>query len=349
MFKAVVSGIGRAGLFAVAAWCVAGAVPPAAAQEVTLKVHHFLPPPSPAHAQFIQPWTERVTKASGGKLKFQIFPAMQLGGAPPGLFDQARDGVADIVWTLPSYTAGRFPLVEVFELPFMAGTATATAPAVQEFADKYLKDEFKEVKPLVFHCHAPGLFHVKEKPIIYFSDLQGLKIRAPTRSINEALKALGANPVGMPVPQVPQALTTGVIDGAVIPFEVANVLKVHELVKFHSIVPGFYTSVFIFAMNKAKYEGLPAELRKAIDDNSGLGLAKELGKVWDVAEKPGLEAAQKRNNRFNTMDGPELDKARTATQPVIDAWVKAATAKGLDGKKMLDEARALIAKYGKTS
>jgi TRAP-type C4-dicarboxylate transport system substrate-binding protein len=102
-------------------------------------------------------------------------------------------------------------------------------------------------------------------------------------------------------------------------------------------------------MNKAKYEGLPAELRKAIDDNSGLGLAKELGKVWDVAEKPGLEAAQKRNNRFNTMDGPELDKARTATQPVIDAWVKAATAKGLDGKKMLDEARALIAKYGKTS
>ncbi len=343
MRKALIAGFGAA----VAALAMAAGT--AQAQDVTLKIHHFLPPPSPAQAKFIQPWADRVTKASGGKLKFQIYPSMQLGGAPPGLFDQARDGVADIVWTLPSYTAGRFPLVEVFELPFMAGTASATAPAVQEFADKHLKDEFKEVKPLVFHAHAPGLFHVKSKPIIYFSDLQGLKIRAPTRSINDALKALGANPVGMPVPQVPQALTTGVIDGTVIPFEVANVLKVHELVKHHSIVPNFYTSVFIFAMNKAKYDGLPADLKKAIDDNSGLGLAKELGKVWDDAEKPGLEAAQKRGNSFNTMSGSELDKAKAATQPVIDNWVKTANGKGADGKKLLDEARSLIAKYGKTS
>lgn len=339
MRKALIAGFGAA--YAALAMTAGGA---AQAQEVTLKIHHFLPPPSTAQAKFIQPWADRVTKASGGKLKFQIFPSMQLGGAPPGLFDQARDGVADIVWTLPSYTAGRFPLVEVFELPFVTGTASATAPAVQEFADKHLKDEFKEVKPLVFHSHAPGLFHVKSKPIIYFSDLQGLKIRAPTRSINDALKALGANPVGMPVPQVPQALTTGVIDGAVIPFEVANVLKVHELVKYHSIVPNFYASVFIFAMNKAKYDGLPADLKKAIDDNSGLGLAKELGKVWDDAEKPGLEAAQKRGNSFNTMSGAELEKAKAATQPVIDNWVKTANGKGADGKKLLDEARALIAK-----
>jgi TRAP-type C4-dicarboxylate transport system substrate-binding protein len=316
----------------------------AEAQDVTLKVHHFLPPTAPAQKDFIQPWTERVTKASGGKLKFQIYPAMQLGGGPPGLFDQARDGVADIVWTLPSYTAGRFPLVEVFELPFITSTATATAPAVQEFAEKHLKDEFKEVQPLVFHSHAPGLFHVKAKPIIYFSDLQGLKIRAPTRSINDALKALGATPVGMPVPQLPQALSSGVVDGAVIPFEIAGALKIQELVKFHTIVPNFYTSVFIFAMNKAKYNSLPADLKKVLDANTGLTLAKELGKTWDAAEKPGLEAAQKSGNRFNTMDGSELDRAKTAVQPVYDAWVKAAAAKGADGKKLLDEAKALIVK-----
>ncbi len=320
---------------------------PAQAQDVTLKVHHFLPAVAPAQKDFIQPWTERVTKASGGKIKFQIYPSMQLGGGPPGLYDQARDGVADIVWTLPGYTAGRFPLVEVFELPFMTGTATATAPAVQEFADKYLKDEYKEVHPLVFHCHAPGLFHVKNKPIIYFSDLQGLKIRAPTRTINDALKALGAAPVGMPVPQLPQALSTGVVDGAVIPFEVAGPLKIQELVKYHSIVPNFYTAVFIFAMNKAKYDGLPADLKKVLDANSGLELAKELGKVWDNAEKPGLEAAQKAGNRFNTMSGSELDRARTAVQPVYDNWIKTANDKGQDGKKLLDEARSLIAKYGK--
>ena len=321
----------------------------AKAQDVTLKVHHFLPPVAPAHKDFIQPWTERVTKASGGKIKFQIYPAMQLGGGPPGLYDQARDGVADIVWTLPSYTAGRFPLVEVFELPFMTRSASATAPAAQEFAEKYLKDEFKEVHPLVFHSHAPGLFHVKNKPIIYFSDLQGLKIRAPTRTINDALKALGAAPVGMPVPQLPQALTTGVVDGAVIPFEVAGALKIQELVKFHTIVPNFYTSVFVFAMNKKKYDGLPADLKKVLDANAGLTLAKELGKTWDAAEKPGLEAAQKRNNRFNTMDGSELERAKAAVQPVYDNWVKTATGKGVDGKKLLEDAKALIAKYGKTS
>ncbi|MGQ0676058.1 MAG: TRAP transporter substrate-binding protein [Rhodospirillales bacterium] len=317
----------------------------AQAQDVTLKVHHFLPAGAPAQAKFIQPWTERVTKASGGKIKFQIYPSMQLGGPPPGLFNQARDGVADIVWTLPSYTAGRFPLVEVFELPFITRTASATAPAVQEFADKHLKDEFKEVKPLVFHSHAPGLFHVKAKPIIYFSDLQGLKIRAPTRTINDALKELGATPVGMPVPQLPQALTTGVVDGAVIPFEVAAALKIQELVKFHSIVPNFYTSVFIFAMNKAKYDGLPADLKKVLDANTGLTLAKELGKTWDDAEKPGVDAAVKQGNRFNTMEGPELDRARKAVEPVYDNWVKTATAKGVDGKKLLAEAQALIAKY----
>jgi TRAP-type C4-dicarboxylate transport system substrate-binding protein len=321
----------------------------ARAQDVTLKVHHFLPPGAPAQKDFIQPWTERVTKASGGKIKFQIYPSMQLGGGPPGLFDQARDGVADIVWTLPSYTAGRFPLVEVFELPFMTRSASATAPAVQEFAEKHLKDEFKEVQPLVFHSHAPGLFHVKAKPIIYFSDLQGLKIRAPTRTINDALKALGASPVGMPVPQLPQALSTGVVDGAVIPFEVAAALKIQELVKFHTVVPNFYTSVFIFAMNKKKYDGLPADLKKVMDANTGLGLAKELGRTWDNAEKPGLEAAQKAGNRFNTMDGSELARAQAAVQPVYDNWLKAAAAKGADGKKLLDEAKALIAKYGKTS
>lgn len=337
-------------LAAVAALALAGFAGPAAqAQDVTLKVHHFLPPGAPAQKDFIQPWTDRVTKASGGKLKFQIYPSMQLGGGPPGLYDQARDGVADIVWTLPSYTAGRFPLVEVFELPFMTSSASATAPAVQEFADKHLKDEFKEVKPLVFHSHAPGLFHIKNKPIIYFSDLQGLKIRAPTRSINDALKALGAAAVGMPVPQLPQALTTGVVDGAVIPFEVAGALKIQELVKFHSIVPNFYTSVFIFAMNQKKYDSLPADLKTVLNANSGLTLAKELGKTWDAAEKPGLDAAVKHGNRFNTMGGSELDRAKAAVQPVYDNWVKTATGKGVDGKKLLDEAKALIAKYGKTS
>src|SRR5262252_530951 len=103
-------GIGAALTFAAAA---------AVAQDVTLRIHHFLPPKGTIQAQVFEPWCEKIGKESGGRLKCQIFPAMQLGGTPPQLFDQARDGVADIIWTVPTYQSGRFVKSEVFELPFM--------------------------------------------------------------------------------------------------------------------------------------------------------------------------------------------------------------------------------------
>ena len=112
-----------AGFRVVAGATMALAFGAASAEEVTLKVHHFLPPGSTAHAKFITPWCDKINKESAGRLKCQIYPAMQLGGTPPQLIDQARDGIADIVWTLPGYSAGRFPAVEVFELRFMTMTA----------------------------------------------------------------------------------------------------------------------------------------------------------------------------------------------------------------------------------
>ena len=323
---------------------------PVSAQEVTLKVQHFLPPPSPAHAQFIKPWADAVTAESNGRIKVEIFAAMALGGRPPQLYDQVKDGVADVVWTLPGYTAGRFPKSEVFELPFMAASATATAQATQEFYEKHLRDEFKDVHVLVMHAHAPGSFFTVSKPIMAVDDLKGLKIRAPTRIINEALKALGATPVGMPVPELPQALSRGVVDGATIPFEVALPLKAHEMVKHVTEIPGargFYTSVFIYAMNKAKYDGLPADLKKVIDANSGMALARKVGKVWDEVEIPGREAAMAAKVQFHKMPAAEIAKMQAATQPVIDAWIKDMDGKGANGKMLVDDARAMIAKYAK--
>src|SRR3712207_6318410 len=125
-------------------------VPRARAQEaVTLRLHHFLPAVSNVHRHFLQPWTRKVEQDSNGRLRVRIFPAMQLGGAPPQLYDQARDGVADIIWTLPGYTPGRFPRIEVFELPFVSHKrAIVNCRAVQEFADKRLREEFKEVHPI---------------------------------------------------------------------------------------------------------------------------------------------------------------------------------------------------------
>jgi TRAP-type C4-dicarboxylate transport system substrate-binding protein len=318
------------------------------AAEVELKVHHFLPAPATAHAKFIQPWADKVMKESNGRIDIKIYPAMQLGGKPPQLFDQVRDGVADIVWTVPGYTRGRFPLTEVFELPFVAGSAEATSQASWEFYEKYMQDEYKDVHPILIHTHAPGQFHMRDKPITSLADLKNAKIRAPTRTINEALSIIGATPVGMPVPAVPQALSKGVVDGAMLPYEVTLPLKAHELVKYHTEIGGdrgIYTAMFLFAMNKNKYDSLPDDLKQVLDNNSGLALAKQIGQVWDAADNPGRAAAKKRGNQFNTIEGEELAALKRATQPVIDNWIKAMNDQGKDGQKMYDDARTLVTKY----
>lgn len=320
----------------------------ATAQEVTLKVHHFLPASSFAQTLFIQPWCDRIAKESNNKMKCQIYPSMQLGGSPPQLFEQARDGVADVVWTLPGYTAGRFPSVEVFEMPFMMQSPEATSKAVWDYVDQYAKAEFKDVKPLAFHVHGDGVFHMVSKPVRTAADLKGVKLRAPTRATNKFIAILGATPVSMPVPQVGDALSKGVIDGAVVPYEVVPAVKIQELVKFHSETdpaePAFYTSVFIFAMNQAKYDSLSPELKKVIDRNSGQTLSGMAGKAFFEADAEGKKMTAK--NTTNVIPKSELENWKKLSQPLFDSWVSDMNGKGQNGKQMLDGAKALIAKHG---
>jgi TRAP-type C4-dicarboxylate transport system substrate-binding protein len=337
---------------AIACGALLAAAPGGLAQEVTLKVAHFLPAAAPAHALFMEPWARKVEADSGGRIKVEIYPAMQLGGKAPQLYDQVRDGIADVVWTLPGYTPGRFPTIEVFELPFLPASAEATSQAVQEFYEKHQLAEFDDIHPLMFHVHAPGVFHMKDAPIQSLDDLPGKKVRAPTRVINDTLGTLGATPVGMPVPQVPEALSRGVVDGVVIPWEVTLPLRVHELTNSHTSFAGdrgFYTSVFLFGMNKDTYESLPDDLKKVIDDNSGMALAKRIGKVWDEAEQPGLQAAQETGADFYVIEGDELERWKQASEPVIDAWIEQMSASGQDGAALVEEARSLIEKYSATN
>ena len=322
---------------------------PALAQEVTLKVHFFLPASSFANTLFITPWCNQIAKDSNNRLKCQIYPSMQLGGTPPQLFEQVRDGLADVVWTLPGYTAGRFPSVEVFELPFMMQSPEATSKALWDYTQKYSLAEFKDVKPLAFHVHGDGVFHMTSKPVRTMADLKGLKLRAPTRMTNKFLAALGATPVGMPVPQVGDALSKGIIDGAVVPYEVVPSVKIQELVKYHSETdpaePAFYTSTFIFAMNKAKYDALPADLKKVIDANSGQALSGQIGKAFLQADGEGKKLTAR--NTTNVIPAAELANWKRAGQPLADAWVVDMNGKGQPGQLMLDAAKALIAQHAK--
>ena len=321
------------------------------AQEITLKVHHFLSALSPAHTQLITPWCDKIAKESAGKLKCQIYPSMQLGGAPPQLYDQVKDGVADVVWTLPGYNAGRFPSVEVFELPFMMSDAVGTSRALWQYVEKHAKDEFKDVRPLAFHVHGPGYIHMRDKPVRALADLKGVKVRAPTRLTNKLIAALGATPVGMPVPQVPEALSRGVIDGAMIPWEVVPAVRVHELAKHHTEtdpkLPALYTSTFIFAMNPARYASLPPDLKRVIDANAGVALSAQAGKVILDADGPGRKLAQQRGNQFYMLHATELEQWRRIAQHVRDDWVKDMGGKGRDGAALLKAAQDLIAQNAK--
>jgi len=326
---------------------------PASAQEITLRLHHFLPAVSNVHRHFLQPWAQKVAAESQNRLRIQIFPAMQLGGAPPQLYDQARDGVADIIWTLPGNTPGRFPKIEVFELPFVANRLAApNAKATWEFYTQHLRDEFREVHPITVWSHDAGVIHAN-KEVRRLEDLRGLKLRFPTRQAGEGLRALGAAPIGMPVPQVPEAVSQRVIDGAVVPWEVVPSIRLQELVRHHTEIPGsptFYTTTFILAMNPARYAGLPAELKQVLDANSGMMAAEMAAKVWDE-QGPQVRSTveRRRDNQIVQIDDAEKERWVAACRPVTEAWVAGSRERGFDGAALLEAARALIAKHAGAS
>lgn len=319
----------------------------ALAQTVTLRLHQMLPAQATIPARALVPWAQKVEKESGGRIKVQLFNAMQLGGTPPQLFDQAKDGVVDFTWTVLGYTPGRFNKSEVFELPFMSGSAEQSSRAFQEYVEKYAADEFKDVKLIAVHTHGPGLFHTKT-PVTDLESLRGMKIRGGSRIISNMLGKLGAIPVGMPVPAVTDGLSKGVIDGTTIPWEVTPSLKVTELVKNHTTFAGkegLYTQTFAFSMNKAAYEKLPADLKKVIDANSGIETAAMFGRAMDEGDKVGREIAVKAGNRIIALDVQETQRWRRTAATVETDWVNEVKAKGIDGAKLAAEARALIAKH----
>ncbi|MGI9352441.1 MAG: TRAP transporter substrate-binding protein, partial [Rhizobiaceae bacterium] len=311
------------------------------AQEVTLKMHQFLPPQANVPKLVLDVWADKVEKASEGRIDVQHFPSMQLGGKPPQLMDQAIDGVADIVWTVVGYTPGRFPRTEVFELPFMMTDAGAVSRAYWQMFNKHMKDaDFKDLKILGTWVHGPGLIH-SNKPIREVADLQGVKVRGASRTVTSLFENFGATSVGMPVPAVPEALSKGVIDATTIPWEVTAALKVPELVKNHTEFSNkaLYTVTFVLAMNKAKYESLPDDLKKVIDDNSGEEFSVFAGETQAGADGPAREKAAAAGNNIITLNDEEVAKWRDAAQPVYDQWIADMESKGIDGKALIAEAQ----------
>lgn len=319
----------------------------AADAEYTLKLHHMLPPMSMAHTQFLEPWAKKVEADSNGRIKIDVYPAMQLGGKPPQLFDQTRKGIVDLSWTVAGYTPGRFPKMTSFELPFVPGSAKATSMALQEYAETEMQDELKDIHLIAAHTHAPGSFHSRTKAIKNLEDIQGMKVRAPNKVMSEAFNMVGSNTVFLPVTEMPSALSKGVIDVAVLPFEVVLPMKIHELVEHHTQFKGagLYTNTFLFSMNKKVYDSMPADLQKVIDDNSGVSLAGHIGDLFDNYEVFARKHAVDRGNSFDYIEGAEHQRWEKAMAPVTAKWIEDMNDDGYDGQRLLDKTKALINKY----
>ncbi len=321
------------------------------AQEVTLRMHTFIPPVANPSKTFLIPWAEKIGKDSGGRIKVQPFWSMQLGGKVPQLLDQVRDGVVDIVWTLPGFTPGRMPEIEPFELPFVHKDALSSTLALQDYQAKHLGSALKNYQPLLVHVHEGFLFQTKF-PVTKLSDLKGKKIRAASRGGVWLLEALGATGVGLPLPQIPQALSKGVIDGVTLPYEIAPAVKTPDLVSHFSILAGnqprLGTNVFTFLMNKDSYEKLPPDLRKVIDDNSGRNIAQATGENWRRIEEPGRKVIEsKAKNKFYVIPEAEVAKMKKAAEPVFDRWYALMKKAGIDGPALVSDARTMIDKYAK--
>lgn len=334
---------------ALALAALASFVPVAHAQEVTLRMHHFLPAQANVPSKALAVWAKKVETESQGRIKVTLFPSMQLGGKPAELYDQAKDGIVDIVWTVLGYTPGRFAKTEVFELPFTVGNAEAGSRAMWEYISKHAADEFKDVHRIANHVHGPGFFHTKA-PLTKLEDLKGMKVRGGSRPVNLLLEQLGATPVGLPVTQVGESLSKGVIDGTTLPWEVVPSVKVHQFVKNHTSfagAEGLYTVGFVLAMNKASYEKLSPANKKVIDANSGVETSGFMGRVQEESDAGSREIVKAAGNNIVVLNAEETARWKRVAAGVRAQWYTVVAQKGIDGPKMAAEAEALIAKHTK--
>ena len=321
------------------------------AADYTLKLHHLLGPKAPAHTKMLEPWAKQIEEKTGGRVKIDIFPAMSLGGKPPQLMKQARDGVVDIVWTVNGYTPGLFPRTEVFELPFIhTNDPRATNLAMREMFDEYLAEEYAGTKVMFLHVHQGQAIHTVDKLVRTPAEVAGMKLRIPTRTGSWVIEALGAAPTAMPVPALPQALSKKVVDGALIPFEIIPPLKLQDLTKYqielHNGVR-LGTTTFQVTMNQKTWDSLPADIQKAIDEVNSEAWVAEVGTIWSNSDVGGIGVAVKAGNEHVVLNEAETEAFRTAIEPVVDRWIGEVGEKGIDGRKLVDTARKLVAKHSK--
>lgn len=321
------------------------------AEEFNLRLEHFLPENSAPHREFFLPWAQRIEKASNGRIKVNVTPAMGLGGKPSDLMGQLERSEIDIAWTVLGYTPGRFPKLAVFELPWIVSSrAAVTSMALQEFYETYARDELAGIHVLAVWCYPSGVIMTNRRQVLTPDDLKGLKIRTPSTQSGLMLSGFGAEPARMPAPAVTGELDRGTIDGALLPYEGILSFKLEKRVRYITEFAGdrgLFTAVFVLGMSNSSYRQLPPDLRQVIDQNSGMELSEELGRLWDDIEEPGREAFDAAGGRVNFIKGEQYDEWYRRSQPILTEWIKEQNQRGIDADGLIKAARELVMKYSR--
>lgn len=274
-----------------------------ASAEYTLRFSHFFPSVSGQSKDIFEAWKKAVEEESHGRIQVQIYPSGTLAKAP-AQYDAVKNSIADVSVAVQGYTANRFPLTQIVELPGVSKDADQGSCIVQSLYDEgVISKEYSQTRPLFLFTHGPGGIHTTNKEIKTPQDLEGLRIRRPTAVVAKLLTGLGATPVGMPAPDAYQSAQRGVIDGVALPWEGQYTFRLNELTKYHTEVGGLYTLAFVMTMNKSFYNRLPADLKKVIDDNSGMKWSKKAADVFDELDAKGRAQAIQMGEKIDVIKG----------------------------------------------
>lgn len=291
----------------------------ASAQEVTLRLAHWLPPTHPVQTLGIEPWIASLKEASGGRIDVQIFPAQQLGAAPDH-YDMARDGIADITYTNPGYQAGRFPIYSLIEIPFHMDNAPRGAKAMHEWYAPIAETEMSDVMFCMANPHDPGTFHSKN-PILEPGDVNGLNVRPAHATMARFVSMLGGGPVQVPAPEAREAIANGAADAMTFPWNSIWIFGIDSELKQHLDMP-FYVSAQLMLINKSTYDGMPDDLKAVMDSHCTPEWSQKFSEGWAENEASGRDKAlaDGSGHTVNVPTEEQVQMWKDAAAPLVDTW-----------------------------
>jgi TRAP-type C4-dicarboxylate transport system substrate-binding protein len=307
-----------------------------------LKLSHWVPPSHPLQ-KALEDWGAAVEKASGGTLKYKVYPAQQLGKAFDH-YDIARDGIADLTYVNPGYQPGRFPIIAAGELPFLMSDAKGGSEALDAWYRKYAASEMRDVKFCLAFVHDPGSFHSNRK-IVVPADVKGLKVRPADATMGTFVSQLGGTNVQSSAPEVRDILDKGVADSVLFPWGSVVLFGIDKVTKFHLDVP-LYVTTFVFVFNKDKYAQMSAVQKKAIDDNCTTETAGRVAEPWGAFEHAGIEKIKaEAGHEVYSLTAEQLALWKQAAEPLKTTWENNVRRTGIDPAATLKELKDELAKY----